>query len=463
LRILHSIQIFLAFLTSVFVGTQAMAFCGFYVGKADKGLFNEASQVVIVRNEDKNILTMVNDYKGDAKEFALVVPVPSVLAKDQIRVTDKKYVEHLDAFSSPRLVEYFDSDPCLTRESMLYDRAGSAPKAANFSGAALEKQKSLGVTIEAQYTVGEYDILILSAKESSGLTTWLKENKYKIPKGAEAVLDSYIKQNLKFFVAKVNLKEQAKTGFTFLRPLQMAFESPRFMLPIRLGTVNSNGPQDLIIMTITQKGRVETTNYRTVKIPSGMNIPPYVRNEFGPVYKAMFAEQVRKEDMKAVFLEYAWDMSWCDPCASEPLTTDELKELGVFWLADPQVSNEAVAKRGFAPPQMGATNAFVTRIHVRYTAEKFPDDLMFQETSNRENFQGRFVLQQPFKGEIKCEAAKSYVEGLKIRQDQEAKTLASLTGWDVNEIRTKMGVPKVPSGTEPSKDKWWEKAWKKAK
>ena len=37
------------------------------------------------------------------------------------------------------------------------------------------------MTIEAQYTVGEYDILILSAQQSSGLETWLRENGYRIP------------------------------------------------------------------------------------------------------------------------------------------------------------------------------------------------------------------------------------------------------------------------------------------
>ena len=47
------------------------------------------------------------------------------------------------------------------------------------------KDKALGVTVEAQYTVGEYDIAILSATESNGLETWLQQNGYRIPAGAE--------------------------------------------------------------------------------------------------------------------------------------------------------------------------------------------------------------------------------------------------------------------------------------
>ena len=92
-----------------------LAFCGFYVAKADARLFNQASQVVLVRHDDKTVITMANDFKGDPKEFAIVVPVPTVLEKGQIRVSDRKLIEHLDAYTAPRLVEYFDDDPCVAR------------------------------------------------------------------------------------------------------------------------------------------------------------------------------------------------------------------------------------------------------------------------------------------------------------------------------------------------------------
>src|SRR4029450_8849332 len=144
-----------------------------------------------------------------------------------------------------------------------------------------DSAKRLGVTIEATYTVGEYDILILSAKESSGLATWLTQNGYKIPPGAAPVLASYLAQNMRFFVAKVNIGEQAKLGFNYLRPLQIAYESPKFMLPIRLGTLNAEGTQELFVFTLTNKGRVETTNYRTVRLPSDVEIPTHGKGECG--------------------------------------------------------------------------------------------------------------------------------------------------------------------------------------
>ncbi|MEO7761277.1 MAG: DUF2330 domain-containing protein, partial [Casimicrobiaceae bacterium] len=222
----------------------ANAFCGFFVGKADSTLFNEASKVIMVRNEDKTVISMQNDFRGDLKEFAIVVPVPQVLQRGQINVGDPKIFDRIDAYSAPRLAEYFDSNPCDRRKMMEMSRAGAMQAAAPAAKAA--RDAALGVTIEATYTIGEYDIVILSAKESDGLETWLQQSGYRIPRGASAALKPYIRQNLKFFVAKVNLKEQAKTGFTYLRPLQFAFESEKFMLPIRLGMVNAQGPQDLI-------------------------------------------------------------------------------------------------------------------------------------------------------------------------------------------------------------------------
>ena len=220
------------------------------------------------------------------------------------------------------------------------------------------------------------------------------------------------------------------------------------MLPIRLGTVNANGPQDLLLYTLTRNGRVETTNYRTVRLPTGMELPVYVKGEFGEFYKAMFDQQVRKENMRSVFLEYAWDMSWCDPCAADPLSRDELRELGVFWL-------DELGRGGRG--KAGASNAFVTRLHVRYDGEHFPEDLVFQETGNRENFQGRYVLRHAFTGAMACGAADSYRASLRDRHEREARSLASLTGWDVNDIRRKMSL----AGDSPEQPgSWWERLWK---
>jgi hypothetical protein len=446
----RTLTLLLLTLSLVTTAATAHAFCGFYVASGDAKLFNKASQVALVRDGDRTVLTMASDFKGEPREFALVVPVPTVLEKGQVHVAKPGLMEHLDAFSAPRLVEYFDPDPCPVARDELNFREGRVNGASMMlaSPAAERAAKSRGVTIEARYTVGEYDILILSAKQSGGLELWLRENGYRIPEGAAAVLGSYIRQGMKFFVAKVNLKEQQRLGFTTLRPIQVAFESPKFVLPIRLGMVNADGPQEMFVYAITRKGRVETTNYRTVRLPSDRDVPAFVKEEFADFYRALFSRQVRREGMEVVFTEYAWDMGWCDPCASTPLAVEELRDLGCFWLAE-------------TDPRRGAGQMpFLTRLHVRYDAAHFPEDLVFQETADRTNFQGRYVIRHEWKGDGDCPGAVAYRAGLAERRSKEAATLVELTGWDMARIRNKMAVAADWTRPEDRPLKWWQRVWK---
>ncbi|MFL5393475.1 MAG: DUF2330 domain-containing protein [Myxococcales bacterium] len=428
------------------IAPRAPAFCGFFVGKADAKLFNKSSQVAIVRDGNRTVLTMSNDYQGPLDEFALVVPVPSVLERDQIHIGDRRLLERLDEYSSPRLVEYTDPDPCEPRmvpmSARMFDRREVA-----LAGGVAERSKALGVTVEAAYTVGEYDILLLSAKESRGLEIWLRQSGYQIPPRAARALEPYVKQEMKFFVAKVNLKEQKKTGYQELRPIQIAFDSPRFMLPIRLGMANAPATgettQDLIVYTLTRKGRVEASNYQTVKIPSDADVPEFVKDEFADFYRATFTKAWHERDGRAVFTEYAWNMAFCDPCSAAPLTAEELRGLGVFWAAE-------TAQRW--RPQGGGT--ILTRLHVRYDEGRFPEDLMFQETGDQQSFQGRYVMHHPFRGATSCEAADGYRTQVNDRRRGEADTLARLTGWSPDMIRDRMGRESVPESKS-----WWKRLW----
>jgi hypothetical protein len=154
----------------------------------------------------------------------------------------------------------------------------------------------------------------------------------------------------------------------------------------------------------------------------------------------MFDEQAKREKHRVVFTEYFWDMSWCDPCAGDPLTPEELRKSGVFWLNGDD-------------GQGGASKVMLTRLHVRYTRATFPEDLMFQETADRENFQTRYVLRHPWTGKAECAQAAAYRDSVRKRQQIEAATLASLTGWELGSVRTKMGLPAQPEA------KWWERLW----
>jgi hypothetical protein len=291
----------------------------------------------------------------------------------------------------------------------------------------LSDADAYGVQIEAKYTVGEYDILLLSADQSNGLKLWLTQNGYKLPPNAEEVLEPYIKDGTKFFVAKVNMDQYANNGFSTLRPIQIQFTSPKFMLPIRLGMANAESAQDLLVYAFTRNGRVETSNYRTTKLPTDRDIPEFVMTHgiFGDFYKSVFERSWRNEGRNSVVLEYAWDISGqqsvkCDPCPTPLVTFAELREAGVWWInSDPWGS-------GYSG------DLFVTRLHARYTRDKFPQDLQFIVSPNKQQFQGRYAVHHPATGPLDCPEGKRYSENLQNRKRKEVAELAALTGWDAS-------------------------------
>ncbi len=419
------------------ISHDATAFCGFYVSKADGTLKNKTSQVILVHDGDRSTITMYNDFKGNLEDFAMVVPVPVVLKEKDIKVVDEKIFKTLNEYSQPRLVEYYDENPCDMR---VYDMlkgkvAGLAQNETVVVGYGSTRKKDLGVRIEAKYLVGEYDILILSAKESQGLRTWLTENGYKIPAGAEEVLEPYIRSNLKFFVVKVNEAEKKKLPGNFLRPIQISFRSPKFMLPIRLGMANADGDQDMIVYAFSKRGRIECTNYRTVSLPTGKNVPLFVENNFGNFYANLFQHQWKMEGKAVTMLEYAWDVSpktylKCDPCIASAPSRQDLVQAGVWWMAGRSGADDEDGEAD------GGENVYFTRLHVRYNRKAFPQDLLFQETANTGNFQTRYVITHPATGDLNCPEGKKYFEELKERRKDELEMLTHLTGrgatdWDL--------------------------------
>lgn len=402
------------------------SFCGIYVSKSDGTLKNKASQVILVRDGNKTKVTMYNDFKGNAKDFAMVVPVPVVLQKSDIRVVDQSVFQKLNDYSAPRLVEYFDQNPCNKNEAYKELSSAKALDSENVTAGASIAKRKYGVTIEAQYLVGEYDILILSARQSGGLKQWLLQNGYKIPEAAEEVLAPYIRSNMKFFVAKVNRQHIQNGQGNYLRPIQISFSSPKFMLPIRLGMANGDGDQDLVVYSFTKTGRVECVNYRNVEMPTGNKIPLFVKDNFDKFYNSVFAGKWSREGKNIGLLEYAWDVSpvnymKCDPCVGNPPSQQDLVQAGVWWLGrlPADYMDEAYD---------GNQQTYFTRMHFRYNRKNFPQDLVFQVTPNTQNFQARYVVTHPATGDFSCEEGKRYLRELKNRRRQELRELVTLTG-----------------------------------
>src|SRR5690606_3725876 len=351
----------------------AGAFCGFYVSGADARLFNNATQVVLMRDGTRTVLSMANNYQGPPEDFAMVVPVPVVLREDDVKTLPREIFERVDQLTAPRLVEYWEQDPCDVARPRTERRAmksGAAPPAGS------APRGDLGVTVEATFTVGEYQIVILSARESAGLDTWLRQEKYTIPEGAEPYFKPYIEGGWKFFVAKVDVeKVRFEDGQAMLSPLRFAYDSKEFNLPIRLGMMNSAGTQDLIVNILAPGQRYEVANYKNVTIPTNLDISEQARDRFGELYAALFDRTLEKNP-GAVVTEYSWDAASCDPCPTPPLTPAELATLGADVLGGPAPRQGAGTRRPPRPPMGGSF--VLTRLHARYGKDQIGEDLVFR-------------------------------------------------------------------------------------
>jgi hypothetical protein len=491
----------LALALVVAVPRAADAFCGFYVAGSGDQLVNDATQVVLMRKGTRTVLAMQNDYKGPPSDFAMVVPVPTVLHERDVKTLSKEVFAHVEAMGAPRLVEYWEQDPCFEPE---YERRkgdgiaySAAPQAARIS-----KDKDFGVTIEAQFVVGEYQIVILSAKDSTGLDAWLHANKYQIPAGAEPLLRPYVEGGMKFFVAKVDpAKVKFENGHAALSPLRFHYDSDEFVLPIRLGLANSSGTQDLIVNIFSPSQRYKVANYDNVTIPTNLDVKDAVRTHFGAFYAALFDATLAKHP-GAVVTEYAWQATSCDPCPGPTLSPSELSTLGGDVLDDhddsaakakeatdarnalmqamqqhkPQAEIERLRAewQRLAPSlyRRPGSDLVLTRLHARY-GKDIKDDLHFEKADpivgGREhvviagkleegaqpaamnNFQARYAIRHPWTGEMKCEHPRRGVWGGpprdQIAQDAGVKPATGLAFVPRDEVKLASvvltGVPEL--------------------
>jgi hypothetical protein len=405
---------------------RAQAFCGFFVAGNDAKLTNNASQVALMRKGNRTVMTMSNNYQGPPESFAMVVPVPVVLHKEDVKTLPADVFDRVDSLSAPRLVEYWEQDPC--HPPPLYPRMSMLKKFKAAEGRGdRDKAQDLGVKIEAQFVSGEYQIVILSATDSSGLETWLRRERYSIPQGAAEALAPYIRDKSKFFVAKVDITKVKRNpqGVLQLSPLRFTFDANELRLPVRLGLLNTGGKQDLIVYVIHPTSRFEVANYANAFIPTNLEVADGVRNNFPAFFAELFDATVEKMGRKVVVTEYAWQTTGCDPCPVPPLSPADLATLGLDVLEGGAVASGG-ARRSLPPFYGGGPSWVLTRLHARYSKETLSEDLVFREAkpamggranwngtngdegaqvmeSGANNFQGRYIIRHYWDGPVACQ------------------------------------------------------------
>jgi len=313
----------------------------------------DVARVAIARQDSRTTFTVSINPSGDAQEFALVLPVPALLAEDDIKTLDAEIFARLDGYSAPRRVD----DAGCPRNDTGDGGPGSGP-----GGDGGADTGDGGVEVEAEYLIGEYGIVILSATDGSGLQTWLTDNGYYLPTGADERLQEYIDADSYFLAAKV-ADEAALANGEPLSPLQVAYDSEIFYIPIRLATLNSPGEQDMVIYTLTAAAdggkdawRAGIANYTEFPIADTCIWGSPSADDFNAFYEGRFTEAWESVGEGAWTVEYAGTWGDASPASSIQITPEDVAELG---FDESSVSHH------------------LTRIRMRYTPEQAVEDLIF--------------------------------------------------------------------------------------
>lgn len=355
---------------------KAEAFCGAYVGSVDDGpLTNHSSKVILARDGLRTTLTLANDMDGDASDFAMLIPVPS-LAEEDVRVLDPAVIEEVERYSAPRLVSYTCEDFYEPPRSPSLGCYAYSPAfdMANV-GAPLDS-----VTVEAEFMVGEYEIVVLSAEASGDLLYWLEEEGYGVPDTTADLLQETIDQGTQFMAAKVSL-DALEDDPQWLNPLQISYESETLGLPITLGTANSPGEQELLIYALTDfsEGQLAIANYPKREVETN-NCMLEEGADFSEHFYGELDAAFDDPDGEAGWVfEYGWAPYHCDPCPEGEALDENL-----------------VLELGFSG---GSQQAYFSKLRMRYSPEQVVGDLNLVATRITENEQVRYIAHNPELGD----------------------------------------------------------------
>ncbi len=324
-------------------------------------LTSEATQVVMMRFEDITVQTLQNRYEGPLENFALIVPTPEILGEEDVKTLKPEVFDRVDQATAPTLTEYWQHDPCEPVpgfDDVNLDNEGAGENNA-IDTTQPPQDREPGVIVEAEFAVGEYNIQILSSEDGILLEDWLIDNGYRIPEGASKYLQPYIDGGMYFFVAKVDV---SKVNFVdekaVLSPLRFQYQTPDFTLPTRLGMLNSEGRQDLIVYTIGAS-RYEAANRPNATIPTNVPLLSQANSDFPRYYDELFEKTLDSYGSDTAITEFA-GQAWQIQQDIMSLGGDAIVEIypesqDLFW------------------------NATLSRIHLRYEKDTVGEDLVFRE------------------------------------------------------------------------------------
>ena len=310
----------------------ARAFCGFYVAGSDAKLFNNATQVVLMRKGNRTVLSMQNNYQGPPESFAMVVPVPVVLQKEDVKTLPRDVFEHVDSLRRRGSSSTGSRTPAgramLRRGTAVHGCRGRAMDGAaaprktrgprRQDRGAVRRRRVRDRDPVGDGLVGPRD---LAARRST--TTSRRAPSRRCGRTSRQDRSSSSPRSTP---KKVQRDAQ---GVVQLSPLRFHYDTDELALPVRLGLLNAGGKQDLIVYIIHPTSRFEVANYTNVIHPDELRRRATACARTSPrSTRRCSTRPSRRCAQGAVVTEYAWQTTACDPCPTPPLSLDDLVDAG---------------------------------------------------------------------------------------------------------------------------------------
>ncbi len=320
---------------SLFAAAPAHAFPGFLASKTKSDIKVNSTQVVLMKKGNTTAVTVMSDYEGSLEPFAMVLVVPGDVTAERVTTLKREYVDRVDALSAPRFHEYWEQDPCDPgpveqewQRNMKADSSSAFLGGGDMPQPAQKVAKELSLDVQAKQKEGEYAFSVLGKDDS--LAAWMKNKGYALPDGAEQAVQPYLQAGMKLVVAQVDTNRVELVGGdrAQLSPIRFWTEQPYDTIPDRVGLLNANGKQELIVYVLDPEQRYEAKNYDNLFPPTNIEVDFAVKERIGEFYAAL-QDIIAQKSPNSFLNEYAWPADGCgQPCATEPLMIAELLSLG---------------------------------------------------------------------------------------------------------------------------------------
>lgn len=247
-------------------------------------------RVVISLSSAQTVLWDQIAYKGAAKDFAWVMPVPDGA---RVEAASDAWLEVLDAATETRV-----SSPSLDCGSGPAVSCGGPSAGGGTKGLPNGRQGDPAVTIVHEGSAGPYDTVTIKSDTPDAISKWLTDNGYNIPAEIQPILNDYAAKGQSF----IALRLKPESSVAQMKPVRVVMPGALTTFPMRMLAAGAQEKVAIKLFVITE-GRVEIDGFPSAEIDAAKLTWDFATSESN--YGALRSEALSAEGGKTWLTTYA--------------------------------------------------------------------------------------------------------------------------------------------------------------